>query len=197
MPPKLILASRSLTRRRLLENAGLGFEALRPSFDEEAGKLTFAHATAAELADELAVGKSISASREHPNALVIGADQTLELEGVPLSKTHSRQEARAQLLRLRGRSHELHSAVACAQDGEVLWRHRQSARLTMRCFSDEFAEAYLRTLGDDVMRSVGGYEIEGLGLQLFEEIEGDYFTVLGLPLLPLLAFLRRQGAIAS
>jgi septum formation protein len=197
MPLKLILASQSPARRLLLINAGVDFEVADPSFDEAAAKLALAHVSSARLAAELASGKALSVSRHHRTALVIGADQTLECDGMLLGKPKNRDEALAQLMQLRGRSHELHSAVVCARDGIELWRECCSARLTMRRFSDDFADAYVARLGDEVTQSVGGYKIEGLGLQLFEDIEGDYFTILGMPLLQLLAYLRRESVIAS
>jgi septum formation protein len=135
-------------------------------------------------------------AKAHPDRLVLGADQTLALGAKRFSKSPDRLAARAQLQALRGRTHELHSAIAFVQDGAVVFEHVETARLTMRAFSDDFLNRYLDTVGDAVLASVGGYQLEGLGVQLFESIEGDYFTILGLPILQALDFLRRQGCLA-
>jgi septum formation protein len=129
--------------------------------------------------------------------LVIGADQTLECGGVLFGKAESKEEARSQLVQLRGRSHQLHSAVALALSGEVLWETLATSRLVMRSFSDGFLEAYLAGEGEAIVGALGGYRLEGAGAQLFDEIDGDYFSILGLPLLPLLGALRAHGALVA
>ena len=134
-------------------------------------------------------------STRRRNALVIGADQVLVLDGALFDKPVDRADAAATLRRLRGRRHELVSAVAVVLDGATIWRHAEAAHLTMRPFSDDFLDAYLDAVGEAAYASVGAYFLEGAGIQLFSEIEGDFFTILGLPLLPLLAFLRERGAV--
>ncbi|MGE0596307.1 MAG: Maf family nucleotide pyrophosphatase [Hyphomonadaceae bacterium] len=190
----LILASTSAARQRILRDAGLTFEAIAPALDEEAAKVRMREEGMAlrEQAAALAALKALSIS-ETRKGLVIGADQMLALEEEVFDKPRDAAEARAHLVRLRGRTHELITALVAARDGVVIWRHTDAPRLKMRNFSDTFLDLYLRQAGDDVLRSVGGYQLEGLGAQLFERVEGDYFSVLGLPLLPLLAFLRAQG----
>jgi septum formation protein len=140
----------------------------------------------------LAKLKALSVSRTRPD-LVIGADQMLALGGEVFDKPKSAPEAKAHLLRLRGATHELITAAVVAREGAVIWRHIDTPKLKMRAFSDAFLDDYLSRAGDHVLRSVGAYQLEGLGAQLFERVEGDYFSVLGLPLLPLLAFLREHG----
>lgn len=194
---RLVLASTSRIRGELLAKAGLAFEAMAPAVDEHELKALAKGLPPHELAQSLAAAKSISVANQTPEALVIGADQVLNLDGRILDKPPSRNAARRQLLELRGRSHILETAICCAQGGEVLWHHLGHARLTMRHFSDAFLEDYLDRMGADLTTSVGGYKLEGLGAQLFESVDGDYFTILGLPLLPLLDFLRRQGGLAS
>jgi septum formation protein len=144
----------------------------------------------------LAREKAAMVAKAHPDRLVLGADQTLALGAKRFSKSPDRLAARAQLQALRGRTHELHAAIVFVQDGAVVFEHVETARLTMRAFSDDFLNRYLDTVGDAVLASVGGYQLEGLGVQLFESIEGDYFTILGLPILQALDFLRRQGCLA-
>jgi septum formation protein len=136
-------------------------------------------------------------ANRRPEAIVIGADQVLSLEGRAFDKPGSRKEAREHLLQLRGRSHVLETAICCAKDGDTIWQHLGRATLTMRSFSEAFLDEYLDRMGSEVLASVGAYKLEGLGAQLFEAIDGDYFTILGMPLLPLLDFLRRQGALAA
>ena len=154
-------------------------------------------ATPPQIADALARAKAEDVSQRHKGSLVIGGDQVLALGTELLTKAKDEAAARATLKKLRGMTHELHSAVALAVDGRVLWTHTGTARLKMRDFSDAFLEEYLTRAGDRIGQSVGAYELEGLGVQLFDKIEGDYFTVLGLPLLPLLAELRAHGMIAA
>jgi septum formation protein len=190
----LILASASAVRRRLLEAAGLDFEVDPARIDEEAAKagLRANGMKPRDQADALAELKALSVSRRRPG-LVIGADQMLAVEGETLDKPHDLDEARSHLLRLRGKTHELHSAAVVARDGAVLWRQVETPKLKMRDFSEAFLEDYLERVGEAAFASVGAYQLEALGVQLFERVEGDYFSVLGLPLLPLLAFLRQHG----
>jgi nucleoside triphosphate pyrophosphatase len=194
---RLVLASTSRIRAELLTRAGLTFEALRPDVDENTLKASAKDLSPGDLAQSLARAKAISIAKRFPDAMVIGADQVLNLEGRSFDKPESREAARGHLLQLRGRSHVLETAICCARDGTPLFHHLGRATLTMRSFSDSFLDDYLERTGADVLTSVGAYKLEGLGAQLFESIEGDYFTILGLPLLPLLDFLRRQGALAT
>ena len=191
----LILASTSASRRAILEAAGVAFTAMAPEVDEDAAKakLLSAGAGPLDIAMQLADLKAIAVSRRH-SGLVIGADQTLELGGALIDKPGDLAEARATLEALRGRTHRLHSAVVVASGGEALWRDVVTARLTMWPFSDAFLDRYLADQGDRVLSSVGAYLIEGRGIQLFEEIDGDHFAILGLPLLPLLNYLRAAAA---
>ncbi|HEY5071649.1 MAG TPA: Maf family protein [Caulobacteraceae bacterium] len=194
----LTLASTSASRSAILEGAGVAFETMAPGVDEGEIKdrLLSTGEGPLQIALALAALKAMTASRGR-RGLVIGADQTLEIDGELLDKARSLDEARRRLLALRGRAHLLHSAVALAEDGAVVWRAHETARLAVRDFSDEFLAAYLDQEGERILDSVGGYRLEGLGAQLFAAIEGDYFSVLGLPLLPLLAQLRERGAVAS
>jgi len=193
--PALILASTSPTRRRVLENAGLTFETASPGVDEEEIKLSLktSGATGAQIAETLAELKANRISGKIPEALVIGADQILSCNGVLFDKPPDMDHARAQLQALRGRPHELLTAICVAKAGGRVWHHNAVARLTMRPFSDAFLDDYLARAGEDVLGSVGVYRLEGLGSQLFSRIDGDFFTILGLPLLPLLGFLRENG----
>lgn len=194
----LVLASGSAARRTLLANAGLEFDVLPSMVDERAveAPLILDGATPAGIASALAEAKALDVSARVPGAFVIGADQTLDAEGHRGTKSETLAEARLQLARLSGRAHQLHSAVAVARDGELRWRHLDSATLTMRPLTAGDIDGYLDRVGPEVLKSVGVYQLEGEGIRLFESIEGDYFTILGLPLLPLLAYLRREGAIA-
>ena len=194
---KLILASTSRIRGELLGKAGLAFEAMRPEVDENALKIEAKGLSPGHLAQSLAASKAVSVASRWSQALVIGADQVLNLAGKAFDKPGSKEEARRQLLQLRGRSHVLETAICCARDDKVVWQHLGRATLTMRDFSESFLDDYLAHVGADVTTSVGGYKLEGRGAQLFETIDGDYFTILGLPLLPLLDFLRRQGALPA
>jgi septum formation protein len=194
----LILASGSRARADLLRSAGLAFEVVVPSVDERAIERSWPGGTApAEAARLLAREKALAMSRGRPTALVIGADQTLALGGERFTKAATLEEARETLMRLRGRTHALHSAFAIASEGAVLADHVGTARMAMRDISDAALAAYLDRAGESVLASVGCYQLEGLGVTLFSAVEGDYFTVLGLPLLDLLAALRAEGAIAS
>lgn len=193
----VILASASPSRRSLLEAAGL-VVAIRPhGIDERALERTLGRtATPRSVALALAAAKAGAVSRGEPGALVIGADQTLDLDGHSLAKPADRAEAARQLRRLSGRAHTLHAAFALARDGRILARQARTARLAMRRLPAAEIEWYLDVVGAAALASVGGYQIEGLGIRLFERIEGDIFTILGLPLLPLLKALRGVGALS-
>ena len=193
--PTIILASTSPTRHRVLQNAGLTFETASPGVDEEEIKLSLkaSGATGAQIAETLAELKANRISSKVPEALVIGADQILSCNGVLFDKPPDMDHARAQLQALRGKPHELLTAICVAKAGSRVWHHNAVARLTMRAFSDAFLDDYLARAGHDVLGSVGVYRLEGLGSQLFSRIDGDFFTILGLPLLPLLGFLRGNG----
>ena len=194
---RIILASGSAIRRELLSNAGLRFEVMPSEIDERAAEepLIEAGLSAEDIAVVLAETKATNISEQEPGALVIGADQTLEFEGKRLSKPLNMEEARRQLLALAGVSHTLCAAVAVVRDGATVWRHVETARMTMRDLQPAEIGRYLGRVGMTALKCVGGYQIEGVGIQLFDRIEGDYFAVLGLPLLPLLRFLRSIGAI--
>jgi septum formation protein len=178
----------------MLEAAGLVFEVEAPRVDEEAAKasLRAAGLRPRDQADALAELKALSVSRGRPD-FVIGADQMLALGDEVFDKPKDPAEAREHLLRLRGQTHQLITAAVVAREGAIIWRHIDTPKLKMRAFSDAFLDDYLSRAGEDVLRSVGAYQLEGLGAQLFERVEGDYFSVLGLQLLPLLAFLREHG----
>jgi septum formation protein len=190
----LVLASRSPARAALLAGAGVRFETDSADVDEAAVKavLIASGAGPRAIAERLAAEKALAVSRRRAG-LVIGADQTLDLAGVLFDKARDLADARAKLALLRGRAHQLHAAIAVAQDGAVVWRDLASATLAMRGFTDAFLEGYLQRGGERLLGSVGCYALEGEGVQLFERIDGDYFTILGLPLLNLLAFLRDRG----
>lgn len=194
MPP-LILASASRPRRQLLANAGLRFETEPSGVDEDEVKrsLLAEGATAQAVAEALAELKARRVSARHADALVVGADSTLACEGRLFDKPPSLAAARQQLLALAGRSHELISSVVVARAGARLWHRTERGRLTMRPFDAAFVDAYLARAGEAVLASVGAYQLEGLGVHLFDRIDGDYFTILGLPLLPLLGFLAQHG----
>jgi septum formation protein len=194
----VVLASASRARRELLAAAGVAFTVEPADVDEPALRRSLGPETApAEVADVLARAKAEDVGKRHRDGLVIGADQVLAFGGEVLSKPGDAAGARATLTKLRGKTHELISAVAFAEDGRITFTHTATARLTMRDFSEAFLEEYLVRAGDRVGQSVGAYELEGLGVQLFERIEGDYFTILGLPLLPVLAELRARGVLAK
>lgn len=197
--PTVVLASGSRTRAEMLERAGVRVTLAPAAVDEEEIKLAArAEGTPVEdVAEALAELKAQRVTRKHPGALVIGADQMLECEGRWFDKPADRDAARAQLQDLRGKTHRLVSCAVVIRDGERLWHHVDRARLTMRPFSDAFVDSYLNAAGDDVLGSVGAYHLEGLGAQLFHRVDGDFFTILGLPLLPLLGFLRVHGVIAE
>jgi septum formation protein len=191
----LILASQSPARQALLANAGIAFEAIPAELDELAIELASALSAPGEIAALLARDKALFVSANHRDRFVVGADQTLILGERLFSKPAGRAQAAAQLRALAGQSHELHSAVAVVRDDEVLFEHVSIARMTMRPLDDNAISAYLDAAGAAVTTSVGAYQLEGLGVHLFERIEGDHFTILGLPLLPLLKFLRSQGLL--
>jgi septum formation protein len=197
----LILASGSAARRTLLEAAGLNFDVIPANIDEGKIRDAIVGATAnvegSDIAGVLAAEKARLVSIEHPNALVVGADQVLTLGGKFFSKAENLAEAREILSMLRGRTHELVSAVALARNGEVHWQTSATAEMTMRSFSDEFLGCYLEKMGERALHIVGCYELEGPGVQLFEDIDGDYFTILGIPLLELLARLRHEGMVTA
>ena len=195
--PDVILASTSPARRALLTGAGVPFTAQSPGVDEEAAKAALAAEglTPRDMADALAALKAVRVSNRKPG-LVIGADQTLDLDGVTLDKAPNAEAARERLLSLRGRSHKLHSAVVVASGGQPIWREIVTAKLTMRPFSDAFLDDYMARAGEALTGAAGAYYLEDLGAQLFEKIEGDYFGILGLPLTGLLDLLRRYGVLA-
>jgi septum formation protein len=194
---KLILASGSPFRRAMLENAGVAVEIMRPAVDERAVEAPLANsgASAEDVAQVLAEAKALDVSERHPDAIVIGADQTLSLGDRIFHKPENMEGARRHLLAMSGKTHHLNSAVVIAQRGETVWRHVSVASLTMRELSPAFIGRYLAAIGNKALQSVGAYQIEGEGIQLFDRIEGDHFTIVGLPLLPLLGQLRQMGAL--
>jgi septum formation protein len=193
----LILASKSPFRAMLMRNAGLAFSQQAAAIDERVIEQTLeaTGTTPADLALILAEAKAINVSERFPDVLVIGSDQTLSINDEVLHKAATMEEASRRLLQLQGRTHQLNSGVVLARKGETVWRHVSIARLTMRPLSPEYVGRHLAKTGDKVLGSVGCYQFEGEGLQLFEAIDGDYFTIVGLPMLPLLAELRNLGAI--
>jgi septum formation protein len=196
-PQPLVLASKSDVRGKILAAAGLRFEIRPAQIDERAVEAQAGPLDAAAAARLLARKKAESIAAAQPGRLVLGADQTLARDSNRFSKPANRAEAAEQLRALRGRAHELNSALALVRDGELLFDCVDTARLTMRDFSDAFLDDYLDMAGGAALASVGGYQLEGIGVHLFELVEGDYFTILGLPLLPLLAFLREKGFVAG
>ena len=196
-PQPLVLASRSDIRGKILAAAGLRFE-IRPSqIDERAIEAKSGAADSAAVARHLARAKADVVAASLPGRLVLGADQTLARGAKRFGKPADRAEAADQLRALRGRTHELHSALALVRDKEAVFTCVDTARLTMRDFSDRFLNDYLDMAGDAAMNSVGSYQLEGIGIHLFERVEGDYFTILGLPLLPLLNFMRQSKLVAG
>lgn len=197
MAVPIILASSSPYRRKLLEDAGVEFTVLKPDLDERAieAPLAGTGVTPEEVALVLAEAKATAVSAARPDALVIGSDQTLSLGNEMFHKPGDMEGARRHLLKLSGRTHHLNSAVVLARKGEAVWRHVSVARMTMRDLDPGFAGRHLAAVGEVATTSVGAYQIEGRGIQLFEKIDGDHFTIVGLPLLPLLAALRGFGAI--
>lgn len=194
----VILASKSAARRAVLDGAGVAYEATVAGVDEESAKASLLAEGLGprEIADALAELKAIRVSRARPD-FVVGADQTLEFEGKLYDKANTLEEARERLQALRGKPHKLHSAVVVAKDGAAIWREVVTAKLTMRDFSDAFLEDYLAQEGEEALGSVGCYRLEGPGAQLFSRIEGDYFAILGLPLLGLLDLLRQHRVLPT
>ncbi len=193
----LVLASKSEIRRIVLSNAGIPVETQPADIDERTIERDAGTRDPSAVAALLAREKARTIAVRQPNRLVLGADQTLALGEIRFSKPKDRAAARAQLLTLRGKTHALHSAIALAQGDAILFEHCGIARLTMREFSDAFLDAYLDAAGAGAMSSVGGYQLENIGITLFDRIEGDHFTILGLPMFALLAELRRIGALAA
>ena len=198
MGAQVILASKSAARRAVLTGAGVPFEAVVAGVDEDAVKASMLAGGAGPraVADALAEIKAVKVSAGRPG-LVIGSDQTLEFEGRLYDKAETLEAARERLKAMRGKPHRLHSAVVVAQGGAPIWREVVSATLTMRDFSDDFLEDYLAAEGEQALGSVGCYRLEGPGAQLFSSIEGDYFTILGLPLMGLLDLFRRHGVLKA
>ncbi|MBX3569570.1 MAG: Maf-like protein [Rhizobiaceae bacterium] len=197
MPAPLILASASPFRKAMLDHAGLDVEAVRAEIDERAAEapLLATGAAPADVAEVLALAKAQEVSNRHPAALVIGCDQTLALGDEIFHKPADMEAARRHLLQLSGKTHQLNSAVVLVRAGETLWSTVQTASMTMRKLDPAFIGRHLARVGEKALSSVGAYQVEGEGIQLFERIEGDHFTIVGLPLLPLLAALRELGAI--
>ena len=193
----LVLASKSAIRHALLRDAGVPVEVQPADIDERTIEQRSPARDAGELAALLAREKARTIAARLPGRLVLGADQTLALGERRFSKPDDRAGARAQLAALRGRTHELHTAVALVRESTIVFEHREVARLTMRAFSDSFLESYLDAVGAAVTASVGGYQLERIGIQLFEHIEGEHFVILGLPLLALLQYLRQAGWLAA
>lgn len=193
-----ILASKSKARAAVLSGAGLTFEQVGSGVDEDALKdaLRAEGASVAKQADLLAETKALKVSVSRPG-IVLGCDQMLDLDGEGLDKVATREEAAAILRRLRGKTHVLQGAIVACIEGAPVWRHLAQPKLRMRNFSDAFIEDYLDRIGDAAFESVGCYQLEGLGSQLFDRIDGDYFSILGMPLLPLMGWLRDRGVLAS
>lgn len=196
---QIVLASGSAIRARLLRNAGPAIEVHPARIDEEAVRAALEHegATPRDIADALAELKARKVSEKYPGALVLGCDQVLDLDGQVLSKPSDIDDARAQLTAMRGRTHRLLSAAVVARDGTAIWRHVGQVRLTMRNVSDAYLDAYLERNWHSIRDSVGCYKLEEEGVRLFSRIDGDYFTVLGLPLIELLTWLSVRGDIPS
>ncbi|MCC7046665.1 MAG: Maf-like protein [Alphaproteobacteria bacterium] len=194
-----MLASASTARAELLRRAGVAvaIEPARLDESEIKASMRAQGATAAAVADALAEAKAGRVAGRHAGALVIGADQMLTCDGRWYDKPADRAAARRQLLEMRGRPHELISALCVVRDGTCLWRHRETATMAMRAFSEAFLDDYLDKAGQEVLESVGAYRLEGPGIQLFQRIDGDFFAILGLPLLPLLAYLRAEGVVGA
>ena len=195
-PSPLVLASRSVVRRAVLESAGIPVEVVPADVDERTIESNAGVTNPTAAASLLARSKALAVAPLRPGRLVLGADQTLALGARRFSKPTDRDGARRQLQMLRGQTHVLHSAITVARDGAVLYDHVEPARLTMRAFSNDVLDRYLDKAGDMVTASVGSYQLERIGIHLFERIDGDHFTILGMPILPLLAFFREAGVVA-
>ncbi|MHA6287898.1 Maf family protein [Maricaulis sp. CAU 1757] len=193
----LILASGSQIRRHILEQAGIPFTVIKSDVDEDALKSRHAELSPADMALLLGKAKAEAVSRLSAGNLVLGADQTMELDGQLLDKLPSRDLAADRLKAMRGKPHQLHAGLAMACDGEIVWTHQQSSTLHVRDFSDAFLSHYLDRAGQELTASVGAYAYEGLGAQLFDRVDGDFYAILGLPLLPLLDELRRRQLVLS
>lgn len=198
-PPSVVLASASRARAAMLDAAGVPFITDPAGVDEAELKLALQADGAApqQVAEALATAKASQVALRHRGSLVIGADQVLDLDGRVVDKPVDRSAARAQLAEIAGRDHHLHSAVCLVRDGQVIWHHTGTATLHVRTLSDDFLDQYLTAMGDAVCTTVGGYQLEGLGAQLFSRIDGDYFTILGMPLLPLLEMLRAHKVLVA
>lgn len=192
-----VLASSSPFRAELLTKAGLIFSTDAADIEERAveAPLVESGLDAADVAAVLAEAKALDVSARHPGALVLGADQTMALDGELLHKPANMEEARFRLLAMSGKAHALHSALALVRDGETLWRHVSTVHMHVRTLSPAFIGRYLAEVGEAALQSVGAYQIEGAGIRLFDRVEGDYFTIIGMPMLPLLAELRRLDMI--
>lgn len=193
----LVLASTSPFRAMLLKNAGLDFVASAPDVDERAVEAPLANsgATPADVAEILAEAKAVDVSERHPGLLTIGGDQTLSLVDQQFHKPKNMEDARRHLLALSGKTHQLNSAVVFARDGQTIWRHVEVAHMHMRDLSPKFIGRHLASVGSIALKSVGAYQLEGEGIQLFDKIDGDYFTIVGLPLIPMLKKLRELDEI--
>lgn len=195
----LVLASGSRTRARMLESAGVPIEIAVPAIDEPElmASLQASGATVGRAAEALAEMKAMRVATRFPGRLVLGCDQMLECDGRWLDKPKDRPHAREQLKLLRGRTHNLVTSAVLVRDETRLWHHTGIAEMRMRDFSDGFLDAYIGRAGEDILRSVGAYQLEGLGAQLFDRVKGDFFTILGLPLLPVLAILREHQVVRA
>lgn len=193
----LVLASASQSRAKMFESIGLSLEIVPSHIDEQILKdgCSEQGKSAGDAAMALAIAKARHVSQQFPNAYIIGADSLIHCGDVWYDKAKSLSEAREQLKSLRGKTHTIETAVCVVKDGEVMWSHLSSPRLIMRSFSDEFLDGYINQLGDKLLHCVGCYQVEGPGIQLFETIEGDFFAIMGLPLLPLLSYLREAGLL--
>ena len=189
----IILASKSIHRRALLENTGINFSAQSADIDERAveAPLLEANLGGADVAEVLAIAKASHISEQNKSSYIIGCDQTLSLDGELLHKPEDMEAARRRLLLLSGKTHELNSAIAIVHNGETLWNHVEIAKVTFRDLDPGFVGRHVAEVGEKILTSVGAYQIEGLGVQLFKKIEGDYFSIIGLPVLPLLEQLRK------
>lgn len=197
MNSNIILASKSMHRKMLMQNAGLVFDTASADIDERAIEMAVENTgvTPKELALILANAKALDVSQKNTDQYVIGSDQTMSMQDQSFHKPKGMEEARRRLLQLSGKTHELNSAVVIVKNGEALWQHVSTAELTMRELTPEFIGRHLAQAGDDIITSVGAYQLEKEGVQLFEKIEGDFFTIVGLPMLPLLRELRNLGVI--